>query len=245
MQEKLPQQNSAQLPTKITESPCEPEKVASPSAEEVEEAKQRINKGRVIDLYWCLQFFDKRGKETYGSKFRIHEEDHEIIYKLLIYFLAQKDAAKNYNIELDKGILLTGPIGSGKTSLMNLMRLVPPTEKTYTIKSCRDISFEFIQEGYEVINRYSKMSYLNQQPKAFCFDDLGTEQSLKYYGNECNVMGEVLLSRYDQFISQGMTTHITTNLSATEIEANYGNRVRSRMREMFNLFVINSADKRS
>lgn len=34
--------------------------------------------------------------------------------------------------------------------------------------------------------------------------------------------------------NQGTQTHITTNLSATEIEAFYGNRVRSRLREMFN-----------
>ncbi len=35
-----------------------------------------------------------------------------------------------------------------------------------------------------------------------CFDDLGTEKNLKYYGNECNVMAEILLSRYDIFTSK-------------------------------------------
>jgi len=41
-------------------------------------------------------------------------------------------------------------------------------------------------------------------------------------------------------------THATTNLNAHELEDRYGNRVRSRMREMFNLiaFEINSIDKR-
>jgi hypothetical protein len=47
-------------------------------------------------------------------------------------------------------------------------------------------------------------------------------------------MAEILLSRYDLFISKKIQTHITTNLSASEIEAQYGNRVRSRMRELFN-----------
>jgi hypothetical protein len=69
---------------------------------------------------------------------------------------------------------------------------------------------------------------------------------LKYYGNECNIMGEILLSRYDIFISQDMITHITTNLSASEIENAYGSRVRSRMREIFNLISFGQAtqDKR-
>lgn len=88
--------------------------------------------------------------------------------------------------------------------------------------------------GFEVIHKYSAPALGIDTPKSFCFDDLGTEQSLKYYGNECNVMAEVLLSRYERFVSQSIKTHITTNLSATEIEALYGNRVRSRMREMFN-----------
>lgn len=60
-------------------------------------------------------------------------------------------------------------------------------------------------------------------------------------------MGEVLLSRYDLFVSQGILTHVTTNLSAPEIEQRFGNRVRSRMREMFNVvaFDKNTQDKRS
>jgi DNA replication protein DnaC len=43
-----------------------------------------------------------------------------------------------------------------------------------------------------------------------------------------------------------MLTHATTNLSAEELEKLYGNRVRSRMREMFNLIAFGAdvADKR-
>jgi DNA replication protein DnaC len=44
-----------------------------------------------------------------------------------------------------------------------------------------------------------------------------------------------------------MLTHITTNLSASELEEIYGNRIRSRMREMFNLvaFDRDTKDKRA
>lgn len=198
-----------------------------------------------VNFSWCVSFFEKRGKELYGDKFKILKEDHTIIYKLLVYFLRDEEEAKRLGLELHKGILLTGPIGCGKTSLMNLMRFVPPPERNHIMKPCRDVSFEFIQEGYDVIWRYSRMSFNNGHPKIYCFDDLGTEQNLKYFGNECNVLGEILLSRYEYFISQKMVTHATTNLSANEIENIYGNRLRSRLREMMNLISFGkSADKR-
>jgi len=56
-------------------------------------------------------------------------------------------------------------------------------------------------------------------------------------------MGEILLSRYDHFISNHMLTHATTNLSASELEDYYGNRVRSRMREMFHLIAFDGGAK--
>lgn len=49
-----------------------------------------------------------------------------------------------------------------------------------------------------------------------------------------------------KFIENNSITHLTSNLSASEIELLYGNRLRSRMRNMFNLisFNVNSNDKR-
>jgi len=126
---------------------------------------------------------------------------------------------------------------------MNLMKALTPTYHKFYVKPCRDISFEFIQDGYEVIHKYSKGKLYQSEPKTICFDDLGTENNLKYYGNECNVMAEILLSRYDIYISKNIQTHITTNLSASEIETAYGNRVRSRLRNMLNLIAFDKTTK--
>ena len=171
--------------------------------------------------------------------------------KLIAYFLKDEFMCHEYQISLNKGILLSGPVGCGKTTLMHLMKyLNNQNQSIYLIKSCRDISFEFIKEGYDVVHRYTRQSFykngLNEIPKHYCFDDLGTENNLKYFGNECNIMAEILLSRYDQFIAKKLITHLTTNLSAAEIESSYGNRIRSRMRVMFNLISFDSSvnDKR-
>ena len=193
-----------------------------------------------------ITWIEKKGIELYGNHFKILETDYQIIYKLIAYFLKDEPTCFQYNINLNKGILLSGPIGCGKTSIMNIMKYLTPTEHKFFVKPCRDISFEFIQDGYQIIHKYSKGKLYEFEPKTICFDDLGTENNLKYYGNECNVMAEILLSRYDVYIAKRIQTHITTNLSASEIETHYGNRVRSRMRELFNLIAYdnNSKDKR-
>lgn len=193
-----------------------------------------------------MLWIEKKGQELYGSNFRIMVSDHRVIYRLIAYFLKDEQTAFRYNLNLNKGVMLAGPVGCGKTSLLNIMKYLTPTEHKFFLKPCRDISFEFIQDGYQIIHKYSKGKLYESEPKIICFDDLGTENNLKYYGNECNVMAEILLSRYDIFISKRIPTHITTNLSASEIENHYGLRVRSRMRELFNLIAYdnNTKDKR-
>ena len=191
-------------------------------------------------------WLENKGIELYGNHFKIIETDYPIVYKLIAYSLKDEPTCFQYGKNLNKGILLTGPIGCGKTSLMNLMKYLTATEHKFFVKPCRDINFEFIQEGYQIIHKYSNGKLYQSEPRTYCFDDLGTENNLKYFGNECNVMAEILLSRYDLFISKKLFTHITTNLSATEIEKHYGNRVRSRLREMVNLiaFEKSTQDKR-
>lgn len=199
-----------------------------------------------VDYEHALSYLQSQGIKYFGSHFKIHEEDKPLLRKLLCYFLRDVETATQLDINLNKGILLTGPVGCGKTSLMFLMRFFLPFENRYIVKSCRDISFEFINDGFPIISKYSHFSFKGGNPIIYCFDDLGTENNLKHYGNECNTMAEILLSRYDLFVSRKLLTHITTNLSASEIEEAYGNRIRSRSREMFNLvsFVKESKDKR-
>ena len=212
-------------PIKITQSPYDYEKV--------------------------FEFLIKKGKQDFGTKFQIHKDDKPIITRLLAYFLKDEFMCLQHNISLQKGILLSGPIGCGKTTLMHLMKYFNnQNQSLFIVKSCRDISFEFIKDGYDAVHRYTRQSYYRngsiEIPKHYCFDDLGTENNLKYYGNECNIMAEILLSRYDLFVSRKLITHLTTNLSATEIESSYGNRLRSRMREQFNLIAFENgvSDKR-
>lgn len=105
---------------------------------------------------------------------------------------------------------------------MSLLNYFIPEPQRYVMKTCRDISFEFFKSGYETIHRYSNTMHRSGAqsfPRAYCFDDLGTENSLKHFGNECNVMAEILLSRYDLFVQKRMLTHITTIFQLPRLRA--------------------------
>lgn len=186
-----------------------------------------------------LQYMEVKGKQLFGNHFRIYPEDHEILSKLIHYMIKDLENCQKHNIDIDKGLLLTGPIGCGKTSLMKLLKFIVPHFRPYSVIPCRNIVFAFNHLGFRTIQDYGDNNY-------FCFDDLGVERLGKHFGQDCNVMGEILLSRYELMIKHKMRTHATTNLNAQELEERYGNRVRSRMRRLFNLIAFDekSQDKR-
>ena len=200
------------------------------------------------DYNKIIPWFRRKASKFIGKEYVISESEKGIVFALVAWMLKDDLVAKEMNFDLNKGILLSGPIGCGKTTLFKILRSCNFPASKYGIVSTRHIVSEFMQSGYEILEKYSNgnLSHDIRTPKAYCFDDLGTETTSKYFGNDCNVMAEILLTRYDLFVEKGIITHLTTNLSATEIESQYGNRLRSRMREMFNLFGYeeNSGDKR-
>jgi len=193
----------------------------------------------LYDFDKMLIYLEAKGKLMFGERFRIYKEDRGILLKLCNYIIKDWDSCKKDGIDPNKGLLLSGPVGCGKTSLMRLLKFLVPYQKPYSVIPSRNIVFGFNHIGFKTIEDYGNGQY-------FCFDDLGVEPTGRHYGKDCNVMGEILLSRYELFVNRQIKTHCTTNLNARELEERYGKRVRSRMRQMFNLvaFEKDSKDKR-
>jgi energy-coupling factor transporter ATP-binding protein EcfA2 len=193
----------------------------------------------IYDFNEILRYLNAKGKLLFGTDFKTVIDDRDVLFKLCNYFIKDEANCKKLDIDIHKGILLTGPVGCGKTSLMKLLRHIVPHQKVYKIIPSRNIVFGFNHVGYKTIEDYGSTNY-------FCFDDLGVEPIGRHYGKDCNVMGEILLSRYELFLDHKVKTHATSNLNAQELEERYGNRVRSRMRQLFNLiaFEPNAVDKR-
>jgi len=193
-------------------------------------------------------YLNIKGHNLFGKNFKIYKEDEPLLFKLCCYFIQDHYSCAQMGIDTNKGLLLSGPVGCGKTSLMKLLPYLAPHKINYEIIPTRNIVFNFNASGFEVIEKYG-------ETKNYCFDDVGVEPIGKHYGADCNVIGEILLSRYDIFarhpeLDSGshqtnfrVKTHITTNLNAQELEERYGNRVRSRMRQLFNLVAFESSSK--
>ncbi|MCK0115123.1 ATPase [Gelidibacter sp. F63206] len=195
----------------------------------------------VYDFDLILTYLDVKGKLLFGNHFKIYDEDLRVIRKLCHYFIKDRDYCQKNDIDIHKGILLSGPVGCGKTTLMKLLRFIVPMQRPYEVIPSRNVAFSFNHLGFKTVEDYGNS-------KSYCFDDLGVEPMGRFYGKDLNVMGEVLLSRYELFLDtkQKVKTHATTNLGADELEEHYGHRVRSRMRELFNLIAFDekAIDKR-
>lgn len=199
-----------------------------------------LNGNHVLyDFRRILHYLDHKGKLLFGKKFKIYNEDEEILLKLCTYFIGDVEGCQKLGMDANKGILLSGPVGCGKTSLMRLLPYFVPHLKSYEIVPSRNLTFQFNNVGFKIIEQYGNNNF-------YCFDDLGVEPTGRHFGKDCNVMGEILLSRHDLFTKHKIKTFITTNLNAQELEDRYGTRVRSRLRQLLNVIAYdaNSTDKR-
>ncbi|MFZ4413202.1 MAG: hypothetical protein ACOYOV_08985 [Bacteroidales bacterium] len=170
--------------------------------------------------------------------FKLDENNTEIFTLLCEYFSNENE---------HKGLLLCGPVGCGKTSLMKIFS--ENQRQSYAVVSARKPSYDFAEKGFEAIEMHSRELFVGQNKfrqnvYGCCFDDLGTEDEKKNYGNNVNVMLEIILNRYDK-LKPGMT-HLTSNMSAEQIKEVYGERSASRMREMFKMitFDVHAKDLR-
>jgi hypothetical protein len=141
-----------------------------------------------------------------------------------------------------RGLMLLGGIGSGKTLLMRGMvdvfwcfnievRLLP----TYVLTE---------NYGRDGMNAFGRVQYSGHEvypgSTTIILDDLGAESIATHYGQPTNVVAEVLLRRYDN----RALTFGTSNLDQRTIRKFYGERVWSRMKEMFNFIELKGDDRR-
>lgn len=169
-------------------------------------------------------------------------------------FIAWSTGNANRMVELGmdirKGLLLRGNVGSGKSILFRTLRTLLAHDeyrqffRKMTFTTCESVAKQYKLGGDAFIEKYGnkavKFEYGKPVLSNVCFDDLGTEEAKNHYGNYQEVMKDVITERYDHFVDYGLITCATTNLTMDEIQQRYDQRVRSRLEQMCNVVSIGS-----
>lgn len=179
-------------------------------------------------------------------KYSLDSENELMFDRLCMYFSNDPlFEEEEEGFSLSKGIMLRGPVGCGKTTLMSMFSL--NTHKPFKVVPCRKISDAYVLNGTQALYMYSDLApdypqrNFGHDKLGQCFDDLGTEENKKNFGNSVNVMQDVLYKIYDEHKFEHF--HITTNIIGDQIEEFYGLRIRSRLREMFNVLDFDTKAK--
>lgn len=174
-------------------------------------------------MYWAA--FKSQAE---GGK-QVWCENTELIHIAIIHnALPNKATEKWLNnrgkvISAQKGLLLTGSVGLGKTTAFKRCFAAPHFKgKVY---SCIEIQKQAQIEGFEALEKY-------ERPVDMIFDDLGLENQTNHYGTRIDPIHDIMMKRYEHFQNKGVKTHFTTNLNAQEVLDKYGARFLDRLQEM-------------
>ena len=178
--------------------------------------------------------FAKHRANGIDEGFEIDKNTEKVMRALTLYFAEDERFESEGHGKLTKGIYLLGPVGVGKTLLMRVFSIGPDGTARYRMKATTKVVNDFIDHGF--VDNYDPV----------CFDDLGVESIPAFYmGNKKNLMAEIISTRYESKGGIGFRrTHFTSNLDFGKAEALYGSRVRSRLKEMVNVLVLDGNDRR-
>ena len=163
----------------------------------------------------------------------IYDNRNEGYVRALCFFLS---GDPRFETELDfsfkKGLLIIGDAGLGKTRTIEAVRY--NEIRPISIFSMIDITERVREIGSVEINTSNHL----------LLDDVGSEQeTVNHYGTKINWFKDFIESYYlhNKVYNKLL---ITTNCGGAEIEKKYGYRVRSRIREMFNVIEVTGSDLR-
>jgi len=196
---------------------------------------------KVNDFQLTKELLWKFFKYYTPPKYVIDGRNEYVLYTIMRYFLQDPEFNEYGKVKnaasVDKGLLIYGPYGVGKSLLFEILHKVG--RELITKRGCNDIWFNCISAGSfveqymnaarETINTFSIKNYNTGN---LYIDDLGFEEKAF---NKTELLGELLFERNRKKVK----TFVTTNLKPSEIAERYGERIGDRLPEMFNIIQWN------
>ncbi len=157
--------------------------------------QERLQANRFIKSEWTVNIIDSymrtRASAIFDKPFNFNCQVKPVYDLLCMYFANDPEFEKNKDgliktePSLQKGILLAGGFGVGKTWLMRLFQ--KQTRQVYFMRTTKDICKEFMdgEESYTNLfeNPAFDVSVFNQPFSGLCIDELGAEEIKNSYGN--------------------------------------------------------------
>jgi DNA replication protein DnaC len=175
-----------------------------------------------------------------GVKIKPQFNPDTITEVLVKFFCSEREIYfPSLKTEPMKGLILMGFVGVGKTLNFAIYRSIQAKVDGigFRIISSKEIETQFKQEGEIFIQSLIDADEL-------MIDDLGSEsKSIKDFGNDRNLVSDILIQRYVRFQRHECITHATTNLNVELLTQHYDARLIDRMKEMFVLKKINTETK--
>ena len=170
------------------------------------------------------------------NSFVIDEYNEPVIAQIYLYMKMNE----RFSGDLQKGIMLVGKYGSGKTLIMQAMAEMYNTAvRTLQV---RHPLLRFMKSS-ELLYSVKEKSVSDFSRVALVIDELGREpKQIMDFGNLTSPMIELLCERYDN----GAWTHGTSNftLETLSSENQYGKMTGDRIKSMFNFIELKGESRR-
>jgi DNA replication protein DnaC len=198
----------------------------------------RIETERVVKETWNAKMFLRLIRWTseveYGKKL-IENNDTLPLIKAICFFLSQDERFETeLGMSLQRGLWIRGVAGLGKT---HIIRCASKNEL------CPIDIFSMLEIA-QTVKENGEFSLLTQANRKVYLDDVGSEEAtVNHYGTKINWLKDFLETFYLRSSAYNKLI-VSTNYNFDATEQKYGFRVRSRIKDMFNVIDVTGKDLR-
>ncbi len=233
--------------------------------DEVAEQMRNPNKNKVqsVDASTLYRLFIKQFLIIEKKSFIADSQSIENLKPVIYYFardnrffecknvmtvLNFEDRKKESTPSFDKGLLLIGNFGVGKTVFMRVLKSLFKVKSGFSFKS--DNANDIVEKFESCEDAKQKKGFWSEMNRGILYiDDAKTEREASNYGKS-NLLKDLIEKRYNK----DLKTHLSCNFKEgcpNDIEAavhefgeKYGSRVFDRLFEMFNIVVFQGSSFR-